>query len=426
MIKQLKETLINRQQEYLDYLKDLVAIDTQHIGQGIEGGREKLGQEYIIQLMEKMKADEIKRDQMSESYIQAAIETFNEGNPDHNYQDRFNVYATFKGNNQQKTILFNGHMDTMPPGPLELWDTNPLEPTIVDNKMIGLGAADMKSGLMASILAVKLLQDAEIELPVNVKIASVCDEEGGGNGSIQAAQVIPPVDYTVVCEPTHYELILAHMGFIFFRIEVTGKAHHSGSKWKGVSAIEKIQLIMERLNRLEYGWLFDYKHPLLPPPNLNFGVLEGGSSGATVAGYCKTEMCIHYHSDRMDFHSVKNEVESAIADVVQSDEWLKANPPIVTIFQSGGGFEMDEHSDVVDYFKTAFQQSMNHEVKVAGSPAGCDSRIWKNINGAATIQYGPGTLEACHSPNEFVDIQEYWDSILIYANLILQLGKEGN
>lgn len=58
---------------------------------------------------------------------------------------------------------------------------------IKDGKMYGLGVCDMKSGLMASAMAVELLKDAGIELPGDVIITSVVDEEGGGNGSIAAA-----------------------------------------------------------------------------------------------------------------------------------------------------------------------------------------------------------------------------------------------
>lgn len=419
MVNKLKETLSQKSPEYLDYLKELIAIDTRHIGQGIEGGYEAAGQEYLIQLMEKIGAESIERDQMKESFIQQAIEEYNEGNPGHNYDDRYNVYATFKGADESETLMFNSHIDTMTPGPSHLWQTDPHTPTEKDGNLIGLGAADMKSGLMASILAVKLIQDAGIDLPVNVQITSVVDEEGGGNGSIQAALVNDKVNGVVVCEPSNYDLILAHMGFIFFRIEVEGKAHHSGSKWLGVSAIDKISLILERLRAVEYDWLFNYKHPLLPPPNVNFGVIQGGTSGATVAGYCLTEMCIHYHPKTMSYESVKSEIEQAVDAVVQSDDWLKENPPKVTIFQSGGGYEMDEEDKLVQHFKSAYQSALDKEVTVTGSPAGCDSRIWRNILDVPTIQYGPGRLEECHAPNEYVEIQQFFDAILIYAELIL-------
>lgn len=419
MISQLQEILENNKVEYLNYLKELVNIDTQHIGQGIEGGREKAGQEYLIELAREIGADEIIRDQMQEKYILKADAECGEGNLDHDYTDRENLYITFGKNKTGKNLMFNGHIDTMPPGPLELWATPPHEATVVDGKLYGLGTADMKAGLIASLLAVKLLKDAEIETANNVIITSVVDEEGGGNGSIQAAYNAPAADAVVVCEGTDYELILAHMGFVFFRITTNGKANHAGEKYKGVSAIEKMQKIISGLQELEYGWLFEYKHERLPPPNINFGVLKGGTSGATVPGKCVLEICIHYHPTTMNHNFVVQAVEETVSRITESDPWLTEHPPVLEVFQKGGAFENREDTAIVDAFKGSYQEVMGQEVKVVGSPAGCDSRIWKNLAQTDTIQYGPGRLTECHSPNEFVRIEEFYKSILIYAMLIL-------
>ena len=71
------------------------------------------------------------------------------------------------------------------------------------------------------------------------------------------------------------------------------------------------------------------------------------------------------------------------------------------------------------YCGTLTAANIGEEVTVTGSPAGCDSRIWRNILDVPTIQYGPGRLEECHAPNEYVEIQQFFDAILIYAELIL-------
>ena len=211
------ETLEKNKDKYIKHLCDLISIDTQVLGHGISGGLEKKGQEYMKDLFQLIGADKIVEDQMSEDIIESSIEKYGEGNKGHNYDGRFNIYATFNGT-RNKSIMFNGHIDTMPPGELSKWTTDPHKPVIIDNKIYGLGAADMKSGLMAATLAVKLIKDAGMKLPCDVIISSVCDEEGGGNGSILAAMNSVKADGVVVCEPTNDELILAHMGFVFFRV----------------------------------------------------------------------------------------------------------------------------------------------------------------------------------------------------------------
>lgn len=417
MIERLKSVLEKNKEKYISRLSDLVAIDTHDIGHGIDGGLEQEGQDYLIDMFKDMGAC-VEIDQVREEVIEKAIKEFKEGNPGHNYEDRYNVYASFKGG-EGKSIMFNGHIDTMPSGDLSLWKTPPHKPTIKNGKLFGLGAADMKGGLMASIMAVELLKDAEIDLPGDVIITSVIDEEGGGNGSIAAAMNGQKADAVVVCEPTDYQLIAAHMGFVFFKVEVEGIAVHSGSKWLGVNAIEKAVKLMDAINELEHKWLMEYKHNLLPSPTSNFGVIEGGTAGSTVPSFCSFSTCVHYLPNQMNHDSVVKEYTEAINRACEGDEWLKDHKAKISIYQAGGPFEMELDHLFVDSFKNSFKVAMEREIDLVGSPAGCDSRIWKNIAGCPTLQYGPGRQSECHAVNEYIEIEQYLDAILIYARLIM-------
>ena len=84
---------------------------------------------------------------------------------------------------------------------------------------------------------------------------------------------------------------------------------------------------------------------------------------------------------------------------------------------------MEEEHPFVDSFKKAYQAAKGKAVKVVGSPAGCDSRLWRNIAGCPTIQFGPGNLAQCHGIDEWVSIDAYLESILIYAELILDFCR---
>ena len=417
-MKNLKTVLEENKDKYIEQLKNLVAIDTHDLGHGIAGGLEKEGQDYMIRLFEEMGA-EVKKDPMKERDIEACYHKYNEGNLGHNQTDRYNVYARFPGKAGGRSLMFNGHIDVMPADETDEWTNPPFEPTIRDGKMYGRGTADMKGGLMASVMAVQLLKDAGAELPGDVLITSVCDEEGGGNGSMQAIMSGERADGVVVGEPTSDEMILAHMGFIFFRVEFEGKSCHSGGKRNGVSAIDKAVKVMNALNEKEHEWLLTYKHPLLPAPNLNVGVIRGGNAGSTVAGDCMFETCVHYLPRLMSHDQVVCEFMDVIHRVTKSDPWLEAHPPKVTIYQAGGGFEMEEADPFVESFKRAYRAARGKDVRVVGSPAGCDSRLWKNIAGCPTIQFGPGNLSECHGIDEWISIESYLQSILIYAELIL-------
>ena len=106
-MRDLKEVLEQNKEKYIEELKNLVGIDTHDLGHGIDGGLEKQGQEYMVNLFESMGADEITVDPMDEAVIQESYKKHQEGNLGHNQTDRANVYATFKGKQGGKSLLFN-------------------------------------------------------------------------------------------------------------------------------------------------------------------------------------------------------------------------------------------------------------------------------------------------------------------------------
>ncbi|SKC83534.1 M20 family metallopeptidase [Maledivibacter halophilus] len=422
MDKILTKVLEKNKEVYIHYLEELVALDTQVIGHGIDGGYEKNGQMFLEKILLEMGA-KVKRELLNEKLIQKGIKLFNEGNPGHNYADRYNLTACFEGDKKGRSILFNGHVDTMPPGDMSLWDKNPWQPTIKDGKLFGLGACDMKAGLMASIMAVKLLQDANIDLPGDVKITSVVDEEGGGNGSLAAMLNGHRADAAVVCEPTDYNLTIGHMGFIFFKVDVTGVALHSGTKWKGVNAIEKAIFLIDALQELEHRWLMLYKHPFLPSPTLNIGVIEGGTAGSTVPDKCTFKLCLHYLPNLMTYESVVKEVTDSLMLRSQGDSWLMKHPPEISIYQAGGAFEISSEDSFVKTAKKVMGDVMGNPPILNGSNGGNDARLLKNIGKMPTVVMGPGSLEQCHVVNEYVKVEDYLQFILIYAKLILNWCK---
>ncbi|SHK20573.1 M20 family metallopeptidase [Hespellia stercorisuis] len=421
--KWVNETIEKNKQKYIDCLLKLASIDTHDIGHGIEGGLEGAGQEYLVQLFNEMQADSVEKDPLKEESILKCKELYREGNTGHNYENRFNVYATLNGKSE-KSILFNGHIDHMPADNLKAWDIPPLEPQVIDDRITGLGIADMKAGLMACIMASMVFRDAGKEFPITVKYATVCDEEGGGNGSLCAAMSGVKADAVVVCEPTNYELIAAHMGWVFFEVEVEGIAVHSGLKLAGVNAIEKAYLLMQAIDDLEHRWLLKYKHQLLPPPSSNVGVICGGEAGSTIPDYCSFKTCVHYLPGVMSHEQVVQEYTDAILKRCEGDEWLSQHKPKISIYQTGNPFEMDLSHPFVSAFQNAYENAMERPVKIVGSPAGCDSRTWHNIVKCPTLQYGPGSLEQCHTVNEYVTVDQYLDAIKIYVNLILEWAEK--
>ena len=104
----------------------------------------------------------------------------------------------------------------MPYGERNLWSFDPFSGNEVDGVIQGLGATDMKGGLVAALAAIDLVRSAGFKLKGDVFYQSVVDEEGGGNGTLALVMDGFKADAAVVCEFTDrmYKLPLAGC-FIF-------------------------------------------------------------------------------------------------------------------------------------------------------------------------------------------------------------------
>ena len=109
-----------------------------------------------------------------------------------------------------KTIVFAGHTDVVPTGPLAQWSSDPFTPTHKDGKLYGRGASDMKTSIAAFVVAVEEFLAAHPDAPLNIAFLLTSDEEGP---SVDGTKVVveqlrargEPLDYCIVGEPTSVE-----------------------------------------------------------------------------------------------------------------------------------------------------------------------------------------------------------------------------
>lgn len=114
------------------------------------------------------------------------------------------------GHPQARTLVFAGHTDVVPTGPLEQWTSPPFTPTHRDGKLYGRGACDMKSSLAAFVVAIEEFLQAEPQPQLNLALLLTSDEEGPGvDGTVvvcnQLAARGEPLHYCIVGEPTAVE-----------------------------------------------------------------------------------------------------------------------------------------------------------------------------------------------------------------------------
>jgi len=271
-------------------------------------------------------------------------------------------------------------------------------------------------------LPIILPKESKIDYNGQVKIIAVADEEGGGNGSIHAAMTGVEGDALIIAEPTNSQIMTAHMGFVFYQFDVVGKPIHSAEKWSGVSAIEKMYKVVNALDEVEKKWA-KYSYLDMPPANINVGEFNGGSAGSVVAASCTIKTCVHYLPHVMSRKEVDNDVYSAIDKVCDNDEWLKENRVKISVYQQGGSFEINPNHEFVQALKKTTDRVTSKDTVVASMSVGCDARVYSNISNIPTVVQGPGEPKECHTIDEKIKIDDFFEAILIYASFIIDWCK---
>ncbi len=400
----------------VELLQKLISFDTTNIDQGARG-REGEAQRWLAQYMAGLG--------METTLFEpdpAAISRYRGYTPDHVYADRPNLVGKLAGSGGGRSLVLNSHIDTMPFGPRSLWSQDPLAGKIVNGRIYGRGSCDAKGCLATAVMAVSTLRSLGIRLLGNVLIHSVVDEEGGGNGTLASISRGLEAEAAIVLEPTRLSLFLGHVGWMFFRVVVHGRATHSSIKSKGVSAIDKSLLLIKAFSDLEARWSRERGNPMFPRPNINLGQMNAGVAGSVVPDTSEMKLCLHFppngdHQKQADAYEAQ--VREAVASVVHGDEWLREHPPEVEKYQQGDPFSINPDGEFALAMRKAVSAASRQNQPPAGAPYGCDARLISVNAGIPTVIFGPGSIEQAHAVDEFLDLDEYQRAITTVAAAIL-------
>ena len=159
-----------------------------------------------------------------------------------------NVIASRRGLREGPVILFDGHMDVVPVTNPKEWQCSPFSAEIMDGKIWGRGATDMKGPLAAAIIALGRIP-ADQFCGTLVVSASVGEEIHEGGAIAKVIEEVKP-DFVIICEPSECSVITGQKGRAGIWVEVTGISAHSSSPQLGENAIYKSQPVIKRLREM--------------------------------------------------------------------------------------------------------------------------------------------------------------------------------
>ena len=338
--------------------------------------------------------------------------------------ERPNLVATLKGTGGGRSLIMNGHIDTVPFGKIEEWaNGRPLSGQVRDGKIFGRGACDMKSGIVAMCKAVEAVAKSGFSLKGDVFLESVVGEETmdhllGTSATIERGY---RADAAIVTEPTSLALSPVTQGVLLMTVRVQGKSAHTtsrdlmirpggGGDEVGVNAIEKGVKILRALQELETQWGITKKHPLYNPGHfvIHPGLIDGAPTGnryvAVVPDYCTIDYAILPNPSERE-EAVKKEIEDYVLAASKLDTWLSKHPPKINWWGSWPSGEISPDAPICRSLSLGHAIATGSAITTLGMPAPVDVPFL-DAAGIPTVAFGPGNLPQAHVENEYVSVEQ--------------------
>lgn len=309
---------------------------------------------------------------------------------------RPSVIVTASGSAAGRTLLLCGHLDTVNVEGM----ADPHAPRIDGDRLHGRGAYDMKSGVAAALIACR--EAARLGLAGDVVVAAVADEEHASLG-VQEALRSARADAAIVTEPTELELIVAHKGFVWGEIEVTGVAAHGSRPDLGVDAIVGAAPVLTALGELDAS-LGARTHPLLGRGSVHASTIEGGVELSSYPARCVIGL-----ERRTLPGETRDDIDRELAA-------LGGSAHRITLVREP--FEVDPDSDVVRALSSAVNGVVGSRPAIAGASYWADAAFIAAA-GIPTVMFGASGAGA-HAVEEWVSI----DATVAVTRVLIEVARE--
>lgn len=338
--------------------------------------------------------------------IEAAAARFGLGEPTRlgpRAERRNLIYRIGEG---RPTLLVAAHMDTMPPGDLDAWHSDPFVTTVDGDRIRGLGVADMKGAIVAMLLAGRrLVEDPPTD--GTLLLAFTADEEAGSAEGMAwlCDQGAIAADAAVMAEPSSTgensweTLFVAQRGSCIVELVATGVPGHSGETVE--AELRAGPMLALALRAIVESEPFDtLKHPvngMLPTVNVGT-MIRGGevpfAHPPELRATIETRVITGMTEDGVvaRFNEVLANAglaERAWVEPIEGTSWI-----------SPGEIVTDER--LLGAASGAWRSVIGGEPELGVMPAGTDSSIVDALGIPSLPAFGPGTLGVAHRPNESV------------------------
>lgn len=322
-----------------------------------------------------------------------------------------NIIAKLEGKSSE-TVVWNGHLDTVPYGNTEEWNTDPSIPVEKNGRIYARGASDMKSGLAAMVYLLGEIGESGEKPEQTILFLGTCDEEKSGLG---AEKILEEIDLSsgsllLIGEPTGCKLGVAQKGCIWAQLNISGKTSHGAYPEEGYNAVEYGMKIVCRIKK----WVTEYEHRLLGTATAQVTMIQGGIAPNMTPDFAEILLDI-----RIVPGISAEDVEKKIKKICR-EEVEETNGEVkfeVRIKNARRAIEIAEEERWLKEFKAYFKQNGAETEEIGINYFTDASILTKKESEIPVLLFGPGEPRLAHKPNEFVELEKYEKYIEILGEI---------
>lgn len=332
---------------------------------------------------------------------------------------RPNVVAWLGDKGAGRSLLLEGHTDVVTEGDAAEWTYPPFGGDLVDGRIYGRGAADMKSGLAAAMVAAAAIKRSAVPLRGRLVVGALVDEEGDMIGArhFAATSIGRDLDAAIICEPEQNELCLVSRGVVWARVSIHGKMAHGAMPDAGVNPIAALGELLRRCRTLERRLrALCQKSRYLRPPTVTPTVVRGPAVGLpqsnVIPSAVEATLDIRV-TPGPDEHVIAEAIDAVCREVADACQGVKVEWEPVNGYRLAT--RVERHEPIVAAMAKAVRRVTGRPPRFGGVPGSTDGTILRSTLGIPIVTCGPGNRQIPHQVDEYVEVRELTEAARIYA-----------
>lgn len=341
---------------------------------------------------------------LSEAGLRTHLHVFAEG--------RANLTATLGDESSEPPLCFTGHVDTVPLGNAP-WRRDPFGGEIVDGRLYGRGASDMKGGVAAFVAAAYAAAKNGRQPMGRTMLIITAGEETGCDGAreLVKAGLLRRGGALVVAEPSSNVPMVGHKGALWLRAVTTGVTAHGSMPHLGVNAAYKAARAVSKLETFEFN---EAPHPHLGSPTLSVGAIRAGINVNSVPDRAEIDI---------DIRTVPSLAHGRVTEqlIAELGEEVSVNP----LVDVPAVWTDPQDRWIASVFSTVREVTGVSTETWGAVPYFTDASVLKPALGEPpTIVLGPGEAGMAHQTDEYCLVDRIREATKIYSRLITHWGAK--